>query len=146
MPFSLGQILGGWRRKEGKTQKSARKSFGFNHVKSRDILPPEGFSDPKQDKSFTSIQKGKSDLAWRTIVSPHISEKGGGRYIFKVASRANKPSIKRAIEERYGVAVHAVNVINMPAKPRKHGQMIGEKSGFKKAIIILKEGQSINEY
>lgn len=163
MPFSLGQILGGWRRK-GDAKKPARfsdknsgmpagkagrgrsaRSSSTSDVKSQktsDVFPERSVSPP--------TIKNKSTLAWQTIIAPHISEKGGapetGQYIFKVANGANKQIIKQAIEERYGVGVNAVRVINMPPKPRRHGQTLGEKPGFKKALISLKEGQSIAEF
>lgn len=160
MPFSLGQILGGWKRR-GDAKKAARKTIEFSRKRGKGIPPPtpsltkgggerEGYSASQQSQSISSSIKNKSALAWQTIIAPHISEKGSApeesRYIFKVANSANKHVIKQAIEERYGVSVNIVHVINMPPKPRKHGQALGKKPGFKKALILLKEGQSITEF
>lgn len=157
MPFSLGQILGGWRRKENKARKP---TIARDEISRRGRAVPQYNSDISRredsrvkeisDRAIVGATKNKSALAWQTIVAPHISEKGGApeeaQYIFKVANGANKQIIKQAIEERYGVGVNAVRVINMPPKPRRHGQTLGEKPGFKKALVSLKAGQSITEF
>jgi len=82
------------------------------------------------------------------IRRPHITEKTSGfakgnKYVFRVETGKNKQSIRRAVELRYGVSVTSVNVINIPGKERRRGRQIGWKPGFKKAIVTLKEGQSI---
>ena len=79
---------------------------------------------------------------------PHITEKsamlgGENKYIFLVGPRANKIEVKKAVEGRYGVSVRNVNILNMPGKERKRGRQIGWKPGFKKAIVKIKEGQTI---
>ncbi|OGF82702.1 50S ribosomal protein L23 [Candidatus Giovannonibacteria bacterium RIFCSPLOWO2_01_FULL_44_16] len=71
---------------------------------------------------------------------------GDNKYIFKVSNKATKGTLKRAIEERYKVDVESLNVLNMPGKKRRRGNMIGLKSGFKKAIVALKTGQTISEF
>ena len=86
--------------------------------------------------------------AYGAILNPHVSEKAsnfaqGQKYIFRVNMHANKIDIKQAIEKLYKVNVTKVNVQNMPAKTRHFGRRIGIKSGFRKAIITLKEGQKI---
>lgn len=154
MPFSLGQILGGWRRKENNARKPI---IARDEISRRGRAVPQYNSDISRngvkeisDRAIVGATKNKSALAWQTIIAPHISEKGGApeeaRYIFKIAKNANKQVIKQAIEERYGVGVNAVRVINMPPKPRRHGQTLGEKPGFKKALVALKKGQSITEF
>ena len=83
------------------------------------------------------------------ILHPYVSEKatrleGMNQYMFKVIRTANKPEVKKVIQNRYKVTVVAVNMINMPSKKRTVGRYVGTKAGFRKAIITLKEGDSIN--
>lgn len=165
MPFNLSQIFGGWRRKESGT----RKPSGSGREKSRGISPPSpsltkgggvggGFPASQKNKSVPASAKGQSELAWRLIVSSHISEKAAalseaslaesrrGKYVFKVSDDADKHVLKRAIEDRYGVDVASVNTIPARSKVRRHGQILGTKPGFKKAVVTLKAGQTISEY
>src|SRR3989344_2079291 len=161
MPFSLGQIFGGWKKKRD-VKKTARHdmrsprsspTLGVKYPKTPSVSQERGrnqeFLDEKRAVT-SSAQKGKSNLAWQTITAPHISEKGNflgeSGYIFKVANSANKATVRRAVEERYGVKVSSVRVINAPGKPRRRGQTSGEKPGFKKAVVSLKEGQSITDF
>ena len=83
-----------------------------------------------------------------------ITEKVNGqmekssRYTFEVDKRANKLEVKKAVEEFYGVKVEGVNTIVVPAKNKsrftKAGLLRGRKSGYKKAIVKLAEGESID--
>lgn len=77
-----------------------------------------------------------------------ISEKFPNRYGFRVAPGANKVEIKNAVEELYGVTVKSVNTINYSGKLKrrytKAGVIKGKTPAFKKAIITLKEGESID--
>ncbi|GAB6123128.1 50S ribosomal protein L23 [Dysgonomonas termitidis] len=77
-----------------------------------------------------------------------ISEKFPNRYGFRVAPDANKAEIKKAIEELYGVTVESVNTIKYDGKRKsrytKAGVISGKTSAFKKAIITLKQGESID--
>ena len=82
------------------------------------------------------------------ILAPIITEKASGlvsqnQYQFKVLKNANKTLIKKAIEEIYGVKVEKVRTIKVPEKPRRLGRFFGKKPGYKKAIVTLKEGYSI---
>lgn len=77
-----------------------------------------------------------------TIIRPVVTEKttdqaDGGRYAFEVNRRANKMQIKQAVEAAYKVRVAEVNIINVPAKPRRYGRFVTTKPGWKKAIVTL---------
>lgn len=88
------------------------------------------------------------------LVRPVITEKVNGqmekssRYTFEVDKRANKLEVKKAVEEHYGVKVEGVNTIVVPAKNKsrftKAGLLRGRKSGYKKAVVTLAEGDSID--
>ena len=83
------------------------------------------------------------------IYSPVITEKssklaeGGKTYVFKVDKKANKTQIKIAIEEAFGVKVKSVNTLITKPKDKKVGKYTGQTKTYKKAIITLVDGQSI---
>ena len=70
------------------------------------------------------------------------------KYGFLVNPKANKIEIKRAVEEKFNVHVLDVRTINHPGKTktqfRKSGRFTGKTAKFKKAIIKLREGESID--
>ncbi len=91
-----------------------------------------------------------SPLASRLLSRPRITEKayalnGLNQYVFEVAKEATKQSVKRAVEEAYGVAVTAVNIVRLPAKKRLAGRTraVSFKGSVKKAIVSVKKGQAI---
>jgi large subunit ribosomal protein L23 len=77
-----------------------------------------------------------------------ITEKMANRVGFRVSPDANKLEIKAAIEEMYGVKVIKVNTANYDGKLKsrysKTGTTKGRQSAFKKAIVTLKEGDTID--
>jgi large subunit ribosomal protein L23 len=90
----------------------------------------------------------KVGLAWSILKRAHITEKATAlteknQYIFNVYPEANKTRIKKSVQDIYGVNVISVNIINIPAKKRRLGKSQGWKSGYKKAIVQIKEGQEI---
>lgn len=76
-----------------------------------------------------------------------ISEKLN-KYAFIVDKRANKIQIKQEVEKLYGVKVEAVNTMNYAGKTKsrytKAGVITGKADAFKKAIVTLKEGETID--
>jgi|TARA_B110000444_G_C18436674_1_gene409390 large subunit ribosomal protein L23 len=73
-----------------------------------------------------------------TILSEH------NKTVFKVHAGANKSSIKKNIEKIFKVTVTKVNIINQKRKKKTKQGKISIKPGYKKAIITLKKGQSID--
>jgi len=90
------------------------------------------------------------------IIKPVITEKMTEmgekmkRYGFIVHKKANKLQIKNAIEELYGVDVEAVNTMNYSGKIKsrntKSGVLTGRTNSYKKAIVTLVEGETIDFY
>lgn len=66
------------------------------------------------------------------------------KYLFMVQSNAAKPEIKKAIKAKYKVDPVAVNIINIPGKTKMFRNVRRMRSGYKKAIVTLKEGQKID--
>ena len=83
------------------------------------------------------------------IKAPVITEKSStlaqaGKYVFKVDSKANKTEIKEAIEKIFKVKVESISTINAKVKKRRVGRYTGLTNRYKKAIVKLAEGQTID--
>ena len=84
----------------------------------------------------------------QVVLTPVVSEKSysgiaEGRYTFKVHPDAHKTQIRQAVEELFDVHVERVNVIQVRSKPKRRGLVKGRKPGWKKAIVQIKAGESI---
>ena len=83
------------------------------------------------------------------IISPNVTEKSTSlsefnKVVFKVNKNANKKSIKKSIEKIFKVNVVKINTVNIRKKVKMVRNKKAYKSGYKKAIITLKKGQSID--
>ena len=84
-----------------------------------------------------------------SIISPNITEKSTSllefnKVVFKVDKKANKQFIKKSIEKTFKVNVIKINTINMKGKTKLVKNKKTCKPGYKKAVITLKKGQSID--
>jgi large subunit ribosomal protein L23 len=82
------------------------------------------------------------------IKQPIITEKAtrlleDNQYVFDVVPKATKPEIKAAIESLFDVKVTSVNTLRPAKKKRRVGRFVGFKPLYKRAIVTLKEGDSI---
>ena len=84
------------------------------------------------------------------IKAPVITEKGStlaqeeGKYLFKVDPKATKSEIKDAVEKIFKVKVDRITTINVKPKKRRVGRYAGMTNKYKKAIVKLAEGQTID--
>jgi large subunit ribosomal protein L23 len=89
------------------------------------------------------------DRLYRVIQSPVLTEKGtddtGDRnaYHFRVPMDANKIEIRQAVEKLFKVKVLKVNTLRMMGKARRRGWVAGMTPDWKKAMVTLKEGDTI---
>ncbi len=65
------------------------------------------------------------------------------QYAFRVDTAANKIEIKRAVEQKYSVTVMQVNTMGVRGKTKRLGRFVGKRADWKKAIVTLKAGDSI---
>jgi large subunit ribosomal protein L23 len=88
-----------------------------------------------------------------TLIQPLLTEKmtdltAKRQYAFKVDLNANKISIAKAVEKKFNVSVTSVRTSNVKGKVKsqmtKRGRIAGKKSDWKKAIVTLKDGQTID--
>lgn len=87
--------------------------------------------------------------AYSTILSPVITEKATrgsehNQVTFKVRLDATKPEVKAAVEKLFKVKVKAVNTIRVKGKLKRFRNILGRRSDWKKAIVTLEKGQSID--
>jgi large subunit ribosomal protein L23 len=95
-------------------------------------------------------------MAKQILIKPVITEKADAlsekrsQYTFIVSKDANKVEIKKAVNSIYNVEVASVNTILVPSKAKsrntRRGVVRGRVSGYKKAIVTLAEGETINIY
>ena len=83
------------------------------------------------------------------LLAPVVSEKSyaqiedNNTYSFRIHPDAHKTQVRQAVEELFGVTVLRVNVSKVQSKPKRRGMHKGTKPGWKKAIVQLKAGDSI---
>jgi large subunit ribosomal protein L23 len=89
------------------------------------------------------------ELLYQVIRKPVVTEKGAddqhrrNAYHFRVPLDANKVEIRQAIEKIFNVRVRSVNTLNVRGKLRRRGWVAGQRPGWKKAMVTLAEGQTI---
>ncbi len=84
----------------------------------------------------------------QVLIAPVVSEKSYGqiaqnRYTFKVHQDAHKTQIRQAVEELFDVKVVNVNIVKVQPKPKRRGLFKGTRPGWKKAVVQLRPGDSI---
>jgi len=86
---------------------------------------------------------------WLTEKSTKLTEQQG-QYVFQVKKDADKADIKKALEEKFGVDVVSIRTINCLGKTKRQytrkGLIAGKKNDWKKAVVTLGEGQTIDYY
>ena len=146
-------------KKKIKTEKPAAKAASkpvrpdetVGRVPAREAAPAKKQAPEKTEREQVLGDKAAyhKKYALDMLLHPYVTEKAAGlkaagnKYVFLVADFANKRELRKVIQEKFKVAVTKVNIINIPRKSIKVGRTLGSKPGFKKAIITLKEGNTI---
>ena len=91
----------------------------------------------------------REEELYDVIRAPLVTEKStmlseNNQVMFKVAMTATKPDIKEAVERLFNVKVLAVNTLIRKGKNKRFRSVKGQQSDFKKAIVTLEEGQTID--
>ena len=86
--------------------------------------------------------------ASQVILTPIVSEKSyeattRGSYTFKVHPDAHRMQVRQAVEDLFGVHVERVNIVKVQPKPKRRGLFKGTRPGWKKAIVQVREGETI---
>ena len=82
------------------------------------------------------------------LLAPVVSEKSyagiaDGRYTFKVHPDAHRTQVRLAVEQLFDVHVERVNIVKVQPKPKRRGLFRGTRPGWKKAVVQVREGESI---
>ena len=138
--------------KTGKTVKiqKPKKAEPAKKSSMKDLYGGEQEISKTKTGKTVKIQR-KYRNAYRVLIKPLITEKATkmaaeNKYVFEVERTANKIEIAKAIKEVYGVKPVAVNVMSKRGKNVRFGRTIGKRKAWKKAIITLPTGKSINIY
>ena len=86
------------------------------------------------------------------LLGPVVSEKSygmiaeRGKYTFKVHPDAHKTEVRQAVEALFKVTVTNVNISKVPAKPKRRGLHQGTRPGWKKAVVTVASGETIEAF
>ena len=87
--------------------------------------------------------------AREVLITPVVSEKSyslieDNKYSFRVHKDAHKTQVRQAVEQLFNVKVASVNIVKVKSKPKRRNWIEGRRPGWKKAIVQLKEGETID--
>ncbi|MFA5124990.1 MAG: 50S ribosomal protein L23 [Patescibacteria group bacterium] len=104
----------------------------------------------KSAKAVTDKSSVKVSV-YGVLIAPLLTEKtasgeANNQYAFAIDAKATKNEVKKAVESRYGLKPVSVNVSNVRGKFVRFGQQFGKRKNWKKAIVTLPKGKSINVY
>lgn len=161
------------KKKDNKTDGKAEKEAEVKDANKKATAPKADASKPakkaakkdsmkdlyvggKVEKKPVAAKKGdkpvKSEgIAYKVLVKPLITEKAADlgsqdKYVFEVGVSSNKIEVAKAVNEVYGVKPVSVNIVNMKGKTKRQGRHMGKRRDWKKAIITLPKGKTINIY
>ncbi|SDM13877.1 LSU ribosomal protein L23P [Modicisalibacter muralis] len=88
---------------------------------------------------------------FKVLLGPHMTEKAAfaaenNQYVFKVASDATKPEIKKAVEALFDKKVDRVQVLNMKGKTKRTAHGVGMRKGYRKAYVTLAAGETLEDF
>ncbi len=129
------------------TSQSTDDKVVSNEKKSEEVKKEAVKSEKKIKKTKTEI----SSPVYGVLISPIVTEKTAkdeaqAKYTFLVNDSATKLQIKKAFLTRYGLEPIKINVVNNLGKIKRFGGRYGKRKDFRKAIVTLAKGQSINVY
>ena len=107
--------------------------------------------EKKSTKKTTAAIKGTSAKAYAVLLKPLITEKASelgafNKYVFAIDPSMNKIDVQKAIKTVYKVEPVSVNILNFSGKAVRYGRVSGKMKNWKKAIVTLKQGDSIQVY
>ena len=149
--------------KAGKRIPDKKKREKEEELKKKQFMAVSGVSAPEKEKPkktesevkkkevVKKLKKEDTKNAYRILSKPIISEKATAlgafnQYVFMVAPQTNKIEIKKAVKNLYGVFPRKVNIMNISGKEVRYGRTEGKTKNWKKAIVILNEGEKIDVY
>lgn len=118
--------------------------FGKNTQKAK---PVASSAAPKRPLEGAALER----LVMGVLVAPRVTEKSHSvlaqnKYVFQVAPKASKQAVKQAVESAYKVHVIKINMTVTPSQWRFFRGKMGKTGRYKKAVVTLKEGESIDVF
>jgi len=152
-------IFSALKHKDSKEKIEQKGQEVLDNVKNKNLKEEKELTvaEITDNKSFKDKgKKNKSDKfdtkdAYKVLIKALITEKASylkseNKYLFEVNSVTNKNEIKKAIYHVYGVWPIRINVSNLGGKNKRYGRNTGVTRARKKAIVTLKQGDSIELY
>ena len=136
--------------KEKKTSSKKETKLKVEKTNTKD-LHKETAVEPDDKNKENPNSKAKSSQAYRILVKPLVTEKASNlnllnKYAFEVYTHANKIEVAQVIEDIYKVKPTGVNIIRMKGKKVTRGKYTGKRKDWKKAIVTLPKGKTIQVY
>jgi len=154
-------------KKKSKDKEDEAKKKQFQAVPSAGRAGDSKKDEPKGDQDDKKAASGKDQAkpakaksgrkpeelheSHQILLRPVITEKSGllgakRQYVFEIHPRANKPTVYKAIETVYGIKPTRINIINVRGKHVRYGRTTGSTKFWRKAIVTVPEGKSIDFY
>lgn len=145
--------MGLFKRKKADEAKKKKEKVASVDKKTA-VKKEASIKDEVKKVSKTKVSKtstAKKGSAYKILVKPLVTEKAANmgtksKYVFEVSTDANKIEVAKAIEEVYGEKPVAVNIMNYSGKKVTSGRLAGRRKDWRKAIVTLAKGKSINIY
>lgn len=135
-------ILSAFKKRDSKADVAAEKAL---EKKPKGAAKPK--KEPKEEKTVdVSSFKG---IKANVLIRPIVTEKSAilsadGRYTFEISDYATKQEVQQIVEKRFKVHVTRVNVVTVHPKKRMRGAIVGRISGYRKAVVFVKKGETID--
>lgn len=135
-------ILSAFKKRDSKVDVVAEKA-----LEKKETGATKAKKEPKEEKSadISSFKGIKANV----LIRPIVTEKSNllqseGRYTFQISDYATKQEIHQIVEKRFKVHVTRVNVVTVHPKKRMRGAIEGKISGYRKAVVFVKKGETID--
>jgi len=142
--------------KKAKTEenKSMKDLYGTADKTEKKVAAPAVVkTEGKTEEKVATVKKDSlaPSAAYRVLIRPLLTEKGShlgveNKYLFEVDYNTNKIEVAKAIETVYGVKPTKVNIIKLAGKVMRRGRTVGHRKNWKKAIVTLPKGKTIQIY
>ncbi len=135
-------LLDRFRKKNSPSDASQQGASVANVVASTPLMKPA--MKPVVSGVHATVRLSVGDV----LIRPVVTEKATttGTYLFEVQPNANKQEVAKAIQQIYGVTPKSVRVMNVRGKVVRWQQSYGKRKNWKKAIVQLKKGETMNVY
>jgi len=131
----------------GKINKNAQKKTEAKSTAVKNKTEKTENKSTKKAKKVTSATR----MATKTLIAPVVSEKTAqlsdrNVMVFRVNLKANRVAVRQAFKELYKVTPEKINIINVRGKRVKFGRIEGKRNDYKKALITLPKGVSVDVF